>query len=124
MGATFLVWGAALVVAALVVWVVVGLAGSTMPFRTRVGPSTDDDQTLRYVVREGQDPAVVISAVMERGFTARVDSEGGTGERVVIVACPNGESDREQVREAIAEAGTSMDDPALTAHPVRFVDEA
>lgn len=123
MGATFFVWGALMFVAAFVVWMLLGLAGSAMPFGWGSGTAEGDDPTLRYKVPNGQDPVAVTAAVMKHGYAARLDEHGGTGERLVVVACPHGEADREHVREAIAEAGTSMDDPVPTRHAVRFVDE-
>lgn len=122
MGATFFVWGLVILVGLAVLWVVVGLGATALPIGR--GSTTPNGPTVRYRVPEGQDPAVVATAVARRGFEARMDEEAGVGERYVVVACPHGEADREPVRAAIAAAGTSMDAPALTAHPVRFVDEA
>jgi hypothetical protein len=111
-----------MLVAAFVVWMLVGLAGTAMPFGWGSG-TAESDPTLRYRVPNGQDPVVVTTSVIKHGYVARLDEHGGTGDRLVVVACPHGEADREQVREAIAEAGTSVDDPAPTRHAVRFVDE-
>lgn len=84
---------------------------------------SDDDQTVRYHVPEGQDPVAVAQALIERGFEVRTDVNAGMGERYVVVACPHGVADREPVRAAIASAGTSMSDPAPMPGAVRFTDE-
>ncbi|HWJ81843.1 MAG TPA: hypothetical protein VNS55_06370 [Nocardioides sp.] len=121
MGATFLVWGVVLLVGAAVLWVLLGLSGAALPIGGKGG--RPGGPTVRYRVPEGQDPAVVATAVSEHGYEARMDEEGGMGERYVVVACPRGDADREPVRAAIAAAGTSMDDPAPARREVRFVDE-
>lgn len=121
MGASFLVWFAVIVVLAVVVWLVAGLAGMATPFNRRDAAETSGP-TVRYRVPEGQDPVAVTTALAHEGFPSQLDYAGGT-DRIVVVPCPHGEQDREQVRAAIASAGTALEDASPEPRPVRFLDE-
>jgi len=74
-------------------------------------------ETLAYDVPNGQDPAVVMTALHRAGYASVEDSIRTT--RRVLVACPSGRfRDRSGVRMAIE----SVDDRPADV-PVRFVDE-
>lgn len=121
MGATVFIWFAVLFVLGVVIWLVAGFAGMGTPFSRGRG-ETVDGPAVRYRVPEGQDPVSVTAALVHEGFQPQVDYGGGH-ERIVVVPCPHGEEDREQVRAAIATAGTALQDAVPEPHPVRFLDE-
>jgi len=76
--------------------------------------------TVAYVVPEGQDPAVLISALPHAGFVSVTDSTGGT-ERL-LVECE--ESDRGRVRSILEQVEhRSIDGSRLPAGHVSFEDE-
>lgn len=120
MGATVVIWGAVLFVLAAVVWLIASLAATGAPIGRRV--SATSETALKYRVPEGQDPVVVMGELASHGYANRLDEQGGAGERIVLVDCPE-PSDREQIRELIAGTGTSVDDPAPLRQRVRFLDE-
>lgn len=103
-------------VAALVAVLLVGWL-ATEATRRAPAPSPHHE-ALRYLVPEGQDPAVLLAAFADTDYDAALRDDGG--ERVLVVSCPHGLGhDRSEVREMIAHVGTAIDDPA----PVRFDDE-
>lgn len=121
MGATVFIWFAVLLVLGVVVWLVAGFAGMATPFNRGRGEALEGS-AVRYRVPEGQDPVAVTTALTHEGFHPALDYAGGH-DRIVVVPCPHGEEDREQVRAAIATAGTALQDGAPEPHRVRFLDE-
>ncbi|HEX6517289.1 MAG TPA: hypothetical protein VF049_17120 [Nocardioidaceae bacterium] len=80
-------------------------------------------EQLRYPVPDGQDPAVLLSALGQAGYKAAADTV--EGKPYVVVECPAGrERERAHVRQAIRDAGsTSMEGPAFEPREVTFDDE-
>ena len=79
--------------------------------------------SLDYFVPEGQDPAVVLTALSAAGYSASVDP-GDV--HLVHVEYPSGPDERERVRGTIESVRTTAIDSgsSLDPRPVRFVDEA
>lgn len=77
-----------------------------------------ESERLSYQVPEGQDPAVVLTALEQEGY--RPVAHGAE----IVVPCPDGrEADRSHVRAAIASAPlNTQGDPSPRAD-VRFTDE-
>lgn len=74
--------------------------------------------TLEYSVPTGQDPAPVLAALEQAGYTAGIDPHGV--HQVVLVRCPDGpDAARAKVRSVIESAHTGV--PTRTE--VRFSDE-
>ena len=80
-------------------------------------------ETLEYRVPDGQDPAVLMAALEQRGYTAALDDVHAA--KHLVIACPNGrEQDRASIRTVIDEADrTSLEGPELTHNKVAFEDE-
>lgn len=76
-----------------------------------------ETHTLSYVVPNGQDPAVLMSALAHARFTAVTDTHGGI-ERLLI-GCE--ETDRAQVRQVIEDAIVARG--TRTSEHVSFDDE-
>ena len=123
MGGAGLVMGVVVVVAAVVVVLLL------LPFlrratkervRAHEWAKSDEVETLRYRVPEGQDPAAVMAALRGKGFEPGGDIDDSQD---VLVPCRT-DRDRERVRDAIAAAGTNMEDPrGRGPAAVRFLDE-
>ena len=80
--------------------------------------------TLDYAVPEGQDPAVVLTALSESGLEA--SAVNTDGRQLVVIACaPENKGAREQARSAIESIGVSALDAGVPFDngPVRFEDE-
>lgn len=79
--------------------------------------------TLEYAVPTGQDPAVILAALHQAGYTATVDPNGA--HQVVMIACPAGlDRERAHVRAVLESANvTAPDDGAPLDVAVRFRDE-
>jgi hypothetical protein len=117
--AAILVW---LVILAGAAWFLLGGGLAALSGNRRTTEHVDPDETLRYVVPEGQDPAAVMAALAPAGYVARVEDEEGT--RVLVIVEEDGERpDRGAVRALIARTSTTIQDPALTTSEVRFLDE-
>ena len=124
MGAALFVLLIAAVAAVVVAYFVFG-AGVVKSGKAGVvdpGGEPRQDSRLRYVVPTGQDPAVLISALGQAGFTAAEDMSATSGDRTIAVAEP---ADRERVREVLANSPETAIDTPVTQEPreVRFVDE-
>jgi len=92
--------------------------------RTEAALESDRTETLEYVVPEGQDPAVVLVALEQEGFTPAADSLGRS--HLLRIHCPAGlERDRAQVRAVISRAdSTAIEHGArIDVDPVVFEDE-
>jgi hypothetical protein len=79
--------------------------------------------TLDYRVPAGQDPAVVLSALVSEGYDATTDPQDTM---LVHVSCPPGpDRERARVRATIEAAGQTAIDTGVPFEPaeVRFVDE-
>ena len=79
-----------------------------------------DVPTVRFVVPDGVDPAVVGGGLSSAGFTNVLEIE--YGEEELLIECPP--SEREHARAVIAEIEGRMCQPGLPVPPVRFMDEA
>lgn len=80
------------------------------------------DNALQYEVPEGQDPAVLVSALRGAGYEAGSEEVGGR--RLVTAATPDGTSpDREDVRGVIASAPSMIDAGVPLEGRVAFEDE-
>jgi hypothetical protein len=123
-----------IVVGALVLLLVVGVAvallwGLTMKTSLEFGGEKAEevppDRLLRYRVPEGQDPAVVTSALRIAGFECAPDSEHNHHD--IVILCPNGrDEDRSRVREVIAglhATAIGEDNPGFAVADVQFGDE-
>jgi hypothetical protein len=84
---------------------------------------SDESPTLTYLVPPGQDPAVLVAALEQRGFDAAADVVGGP--QRLLVGAREGRPDREEVRSVIEGASWTTIDHAkrVDREPVRFVDE-
>lgn len=121
--------GAGLVLGVVFVVVAVVVAFLLVPFlkratkermRAHEWAKSDDVDTLRYRVPEGQDSAAVMAALRGQGFEPVGDVDDSQD---VLVPCRT-ERDRELVREAIARAGMNLEDEQGTGPGrVRFADE-
>lgn len=79
---------------------------------------------VRYEVPLGQDPAVVMEALVEAGYDVAPDTD--TPRNVVTIRLPDTTArERERVREIVAEArATNLGGPPVVdTTPVRFLDE-
>ena len=79
--------------------------------------------TLEYAVPRGVDPAVLVAALEQAGYSTTVDSRGGP--QVLLVKCPRGlDAERDQVRAVIENADNpSVDHQVPLPTHVRFRDE-
>jgi hypothetical protein len=116
------------IIVVLVVAVLVGLAVFWMLRWSKERAATAGElerpstETLEYVVPEGQDPVVVMSALESAGFTTRMDTSG----EILHIHCPNGrEQARARARMVISEANTSAIDHGrpLDQGRIAFLDE-
>lgn len=123
MGGAGLVLGVVFVVVAIVVvFLLLPILRRATQERVRAHQwaKSEDVDTLRYRVPEGQDPAAVMAALRGEGFEPVGDIDDSQD---VLVPCRT-DSDRERVREAIAVAGMNLEDEDGTGPDgVRFLDE-
>ena len=107
------------------VWVVAHVVREETAKRQQVDRELHEARTptLEYSVPTGQDPAVILAALLRAGFTATVDPHHS--QQVVLVACPDGlDRHRAQVRSIIAGAdATTLEDGGPVDVDVRFRDE-
>jgi hypothetical protein len=91
--------------------------------RRAVDLAEPDTSTLDYVVPEGQDPAVLLGALVRDGFEASPDPAES---HVLHISCPAGpDRDRARARACLeAASSTALDHGAPVERPVRFRDEA
>ncbi len=75
---------------------------------------------LRFRMPNGHDPAAALAALRVAGFTA--DPASAEGHSELVITCLS--SEREQVREVLHDAPSSMSGNALDAAAVTFQDEA
>ena len=80
-------------------------------------------EALRYRVPTGQDPAAVVAALSQEGYTAVRDSHADAAD--IMVVCPAGvDRERAHVRAVIQHAaGIDLEGHDMPDHEVRFVDE-
>lgn len=116
----------AVLVALLVILVPVALAVVAVAAVKRrddaVKREVPRNETLRYRVPEGQDPAAVLAALEVEGYAATMSPAPASD--VVVIPCQRGaDHERAHVRAVIAHAALNLeDDPG--DHPVRFADES
>jgi hypothetical protein len=123
-----------IIVGSIVLLLLVGVAVAllwalTMMTSLTFGGTKPEDvapeRLLHYRVPEGQDPAVVTSALRSAGFECVVDVEHNHHD--VMILCPNGrDEDRSRVRHVIADVhSTSIgeDNPDFVVAEVHFADE-
>jgi hypothetical protein len=86
-------------------------------------PGAAGEETLRYRVPDGQDPAVVMAALETAGHRTAVEDEAG--EKYLVISCPKGrDASREEARKLIEEADrTSLEGMKLATGRVAFEDE-
>ena len=114
-----LIW---LVILAAVGWFLVGGGLAALSGTKRRTDEAGPARTLRYAVPDGQDPAAVMAVLAPAGYVSKLVEQVDT--RVLVIARDDGERpDPEAVRAVILTAGTTLQDPALTSHDVRFLDE-
>jgi hypothetical protein len=113
---------------AVVIAVVVYFAtGGALFGLTKVADNADVHNprvdTLRYHVPDGQDPAVVTSALARHGYG--YESEISAGQQFVTIACPAGaDRERPRVRSVIGDAHrTSLEGPDFDPGSIEFEDE-
>lgn len=92
--------------------------------RRALGTAMDRDPAprrirLRYRVPVGQDAAAVLAAVRHNGFEARVEMAGG--DEALVITC--GASEKERVRQVLADAPVDMAGHPFAGPPVAFVGE-
>ncbi len=80
-------------------------------------------EALDYQVPDGQDPAVLISALQSEGYTA--DLEVRDAGRYLAIACPAGrERERARVRNVLAQNHmASIEGPSFSPGKIAFEDE-
>lgn len=118
--AAILVW---LVVLGFLAWFLAGGGLAALLGRRGTPERTPPDERLRYAVPEGHDPAAVTALLAPAGYVTELEDRAGT--RVLVIANEEGgRPDRTVVRELIAEAGTTIQDPVLADAGVRFLDES
>jgi len=126
MGGAGLVWGFIVVVVGVVaIFLLVPLVQRYNAQRRRAEELTRSDSvsTVRYVVPQGQDPAVVMANLRHEGFEPVGDSTAT--EQEILVPCSS-DVDRDRIRHAIAAAPTSLEGgphPAGDDSEIRFTDE-
>jgi hypothetical protein len=113
-------------------WAVVGLlllGAVAFLFSVLIRPEHDQEEvvhqhgllTLTYLVPTGQDPAELIAALHQAGFTAVAELRHGY--EVLEVACHD-EHDRDRVREILEHAHRSgFDSPENPVGAISFEDE-
>jgi hypothetical protein len=89
----------------------------------RQEPGAMTTETLRYRVPDGQDPAVLMSALEQAGFRTAMDEQ--VAEKYLVVTCPHGrEQDRPEIRTLLEGAdSTSLEGPQVRTGRVTFEDE-
>ena len=127
-----------LVVVIIIVLVVLGVVAfglkrSGRAAQEQVDHLSSSPRTLRYTVPAGQDPAVVLAALHEAGYTAAQDpSDTGLGGGTdVLIDREDGVPDRESVRTVLdgVRVGNLEGDPApdtgigTDRGTARFADE-
>ena len=80
-------------------------------------------QTLNYIVPEGQDPTILVTALHHAGYEVVADPAGG--EQRLLIGCPGGrEADRAAIRAVIEHVQTTgIDGVGLRVDHARFEDE-
>jgi hypothetical protein len=115
----------AVVLAVIGWWVFSTLAAGRMGRQAEQqhAPGDPHVETLRYVMPDGQDPAVVISTLDSAGYTADLDVVAG--DKQIVIACPAGrDRERARVRSVLgASDTTSLEGPQFTPGRVTFEDE-
>jgi len=83
----------------------------------------EDVAALRYRVPTGQDPAAVVAALTQEGYSAIRDTRAADAD--ILVLCPAGvDRERAHVRSVIAHvAAEDMEGHPMPEHEVLFVDE-
>ena len=117
--------GAALVPVVLVLIVLVVLGVGIAQFgkrqERRRSQLVADHTTLAYELPDGQDPAVVVAALSEKGYAASIDENAR-----VLIGSHDEETtpDREEVRRVLASARRLNFEGDIAQLPApRFVDE-
>lgn len=103
--------------------VAVGVAMGQQQRRTRALEAQLHDPavpTVRYLVPDGVDPAVVGGALAAHGFRNVLELD--YGEEELLIACTADE--REHARAVIEEIECEVCQPHMSMPPVRFMDEA
>lgn len=114
-----LIW---LVILAAIAWFLVGGGLAAVSGAKRKPDEAAPGNKLRYAVPEGQDPAAVMAVLAPAGYPVSLEEQVDT--RVLVIAAPDGGTpDRETVRALIAQASTTIQDPAPTSSEVRFLGE-
>lgn len=101
----------------------VGVAMSQQQRRTRALEAQLHDPavpTVRYLVPDGVDPAVVGGALAAHGFRNVLELD--YGEEELLIACPPDE--RDHARAVIEQIECEVCQPDIPVPPVRFMDEA
>ncbi len=114
---------AMVLVGLVVVGVVVSLGLRTWTLgqaRTEARLLSPDTHTVGYVVPEGQDPAVLMAAVTTAGYTAIVDTSGGT-ERLLVECDEHARGDVRRVLEGVH--STAWDGSDSRVEHIVFDDE-
>jgi hypothetical protein len=115
----------ALAAAAALVWIVLYVLRQQGAEREQIDERLLDEQTptLEYDVPTGQDPAVLLAALQQAGYTASADPR--PTHHVVMILCPEGvERERGNVRSVIESASvTRHEDGVPLQVEVRFRDE-
>ena len=121
-----------MLVFAVVFWVVIGLlllGAVAFVFSVLIRPEQDQEEvvhqhglhTLTYLVPTGQDPAELVAALHQAGFTAVAELRHGY--EVLEVVCHD-EHDRGRVREVLEHAHRSgFDSPENPVGAISFEDE-
>ena len=116
----------------IVFWVVVGLlllGGVAFLFSVLIRPEQEQEEvvhqhglrTLTYLIPTGQDPAELVAALHQAGFTAVADLQHGYE---VLEVVYHDERDRARVREVLTHAHRSgFDSPEIPVGAISFEDE-
>ena len=121
----FLALGVFVVVALVVAWLVLGVAGmgkSKQTGRTKAQELRHSNATLHYEVPPGQDPAVLVAALSKAGFEA--EDELVEGRNRLLIGRADGEAPvRSSVRDVIEGANQTTMGGGPIQHRVVFEDE-
>lgn len=122
-------WGLLILILLVIAAVIVysgGFFKSTAAGDVDPEGTVDAGRHVRYEVPNGQDPAVVMAALMESGYDCAPDTDTPTPRPVVTIALRDTTTEeRERVRALLAETrATNLGGPpAVDTTPVRFLDE-
>jgi hypothetical protein len=115
------------IIAAFVLWGVFAYVGQQSKRREEIKDAVADpaSPTLRYHVPEGQDPAVLLTALERDGWTATTTSDNAGLQDVLVTLPEDSQAERARVRAAITRVrAVNMEgDQAASLPPVRFADE-